>query len=239
MKKFVWIALPLLGLTFVGSCGPKAPESGISLPENSSEASPTPAPSEGPGEEGPVLSLAPPAPGGNNTTGITPMDVAVGAPRPAVAPPSVPAAAGEGPGGEQTGGTTAIQLPANLPPGVPIPDLSAFGGDLVLESVTVSEAAPGEGPIGPDGQVVDPNSIIIGNGGEPALEPDTQPKIGLAPAPRPPSSSGRKLDPSEGTSTVAGARGMAKRRKNKTAYASSMGDFAFINAQDGHSSLTL
>jgi hypothetical protein len=79
-----------------------------------------------------------------------------------------------------------------LPPGVSPADLSNLisgGQTLVLESVRDVKLAPGEGPIGPDGKMVDPDAWV-----------EAQKKAGVTLPKNPaPSSSGQviPLDPSE------------------------------------------
>lgn len=54
-----------------------------------------------------------------------------------------------------------------------MPDFSQIlgAGDYQLESVKVSVAEPGEGPIGPDGKVVTPEAFLAAQGQIPALSP--------------------------------------------------------------------
>jgi hypothetical protein len=178
----------IVGLCLIG-CGSKENselQTQVSSPtEEAPIATPEPSPAS---EPGPVVTLAgePFLQGGSgvppNTSGITPMDVVSGVPAPTPAVQKYPREA------------TATGNNPNLPPGVPIPDFSGIVGhsNYRIESVTMGTAAPGEGPVGPDGNVIDPNTFL--GPAAPSISEDTQPMVI-------PNNSegveGRKLDPSE------------------------------------------
>ena len=165
--------------------------------------------------DGPVLSIAgeplsagpglPP-----NTSGITPMDVVSGVPAPSG--PSSGATAGSDLGETQEEGEEgAAAVNASIPPGLPILDFSGIVGhsNYRVESVTMGTAGPGEGPVGPDGKVIDPKTLIPSAGGEAPVGPDGRamdpsshgpsPRGAENPAqlPQLPSAEGTRLDPSE------------------------------------------
>ena len=96
----------------------------------------------------------------------------------------------------QASGTEAASLP---PPGLP-PTLS--DGNRTFRMVRSGKAAPGEGPKGPDGKVVDPQVYLeqmkkqqAQNAAEAAPKPLSRPNA----APKPPSLPReiKRLDPSE------------------------------------------
>jgi hypothetical protein len=116
-------------------------------------------------------------------SGITPMDVTTGEPGTTTTP-------------SQTTGTEAASTP---PPGLP-PTLS--NGNRTFRMVRSGKAAPGEGPKGPDGKVVDPQVYLeqmkqqqAQKAAEAAPKPPSSPNA----APQPPSLPReiKRLDPSE------------------------------------------
>jgi hypothetical protein len=115
---------------------------------------------------------------GTGQPGITPMDVTLGDVSVAASAPVQsgdgdldPAAAGE------SDDPVSVELSGDLPPGISLPDFSQIlgAGDYQLESVKVSVAEPGEGPIGPDGKVVTPEAFLAAQGQIPALSPGSSP----------------------------------------------------------------
>ena len=184
------------------------------------QVSPTkePAPSIEPTDSGgPVVSIAgqpaleagvviPP-----NTSGITPMDVVSGVPAPSKKPSS---SADDQSEPNAPTEESSVSVNPTIPPGLPIPDFSGIVGhsNYRVESVTMGTAKPGEGPVGPDGKVIDPSTLVppgglggpVGPDGK-VVDPNDPNHLGPSPRgshepenlPQLPSSRGKRLDPSE------------------------------------------
>lgn len=158
------------------------PEASPAAPPEAEPAAPVasvsgvPVPGEGGSNGGISLSIDS---AGSNPTGLTPMDIP--------GPEGGPGPGGEGAVEPEAGGVAIspnIKIKGELPPGFQLPDFAAMGiGEgLVLEEISIPDLAPGEGPVGPNGEVIDPSTlnlkgVTIPPGGLPML-PSSVPGAG-------------------------------------------------------------
>ena len=75
-------------------------------------------------------------------------------------PPS--GGASSGPDDAETRAAVEKVLGGSIPPGFPVDGIANLLGNenIVLESVSFPEVAPGEGPIGADGKVISPEEFL-------------------------------------------------------------------------------
>lgn len=168
----------------------------IAIPDGGSGSTGTITPMDVIGAGGGGTVAAPANPDGSLATSTSPPAVSSG-------PPSAPPGAGGPPEGAAAlavpslGDLDAVPealIKGKLPPGIQVPNITSLLGEsnIVLESVKVGEVRPGEGPVGPDGKVIDPETFL-----KERMSQGLGPPINSGLQKSPDLSSIKRLDPSE------------------------------------------